>query len=208
MSTRGHELEEAHRRFAALHSCSLRTAQRNSKQRSGKWLEFLEKGVVMTVGKTSEDRGAAEEVVLPPAPESVNKAVGEMTPEEWAEAETWKLLRANAQRAQTCVDPLERSAAMRHHAELIGKWQGARRHRQLSEERARKVVPIEEFYLVKGIVARVAGLIAALPELAPMLNRANPMEARQGLMTWLENQFNPAVKNVEAECNQRLASAA
>jgi hypothetical protein len=40
------------------------------------------------------------------------------------------------------------------------------------------------------------------------LNRANPMEARQGLMTWLENQFNPAVKNVEAECNHRLASAA
>ena len=207
MSSRGHELEEAHRRFSSVHHCSLRTAQRNSKQRSEKWLKFLEGNVSTPVLKTTEQVPGVP-VELPPAPASVDKPVSELTPEEWAEAETWKLLRTNAQRAQTVADPLERSAAMRHHAELLTRWHSARRARQAAEERARKVVPVEEFDLVKAIVAQIAGLISSVVELAPMLNRGNPSEARQGLQAWLDNQFNPAVANLEAECNHRLQSAA
>ena len=200
-------MEDAHRRFAAAHHCSLRTAQRNSKSRSEKWLAFLEQGVSGGAVVKGESGGGSA-VVLPEAPESVDKPVSAMTPEEWAEAETWKLLRANAQRAQTVADAMERSAAMRHHAELLTRWHSARRARQMSEERARKVVPVEEFYLVKAIVALIAGLIASVVELAPMLNRGNPSEARQGLQAWLDNQFNPAVATLEAECNHRLQSAA
>lgn len=209
---RGHDLEEAHRRFVAARKCSMRTAQRHSKARTPEWIEFCEVGagaVAVTVANPGgQVGGGCGEVELPPAPESVNKPVSEMTPEEWAEAETWKLLRKNAQTAADSRDAMEKSAAMRHHAELLTRWQAARRGRQAAEERDRKVVRIEEFYAVKSVVARVAGLIAALPELAPMLNRADPGEARQGLLSWLENQFNPAVRSVEVECEHRLASAA
>lgn len=204
-AARGHELEELHRRFAAVNRCSMRTAQRNSKAKSAKWLEFLEAGGSVVAAASPPP---PMELVLPPAPKCVDKDPLMMTPEEWLEVETWELLRTNAQTAKTSTDMLERSAAMRHHAELGQKWLMARRARQAAEERANRVVPVEEFYLVKALVAQIAGMISSVLELAPMLNRNDPGEARRGLEAWLQNQFNPLVTQLESECDNRLAAAA
>lgn len=205
---RTHVNEEAHRRFAEAKGVSLRTAQRHSGKPSKEWIEFIQADHhKLIVGDEKKIPRLPAKSDLPPAPPSVNKERSAMTPEEWAEVEVYNLFRHYSNLAQTTESALDSSAYARHTAELFPKWLQARGARQKAEERARKVVPIGEFYTFKSIVARVAGLVQSIPELAHRLNPASPGLARDVLLAWQQQTFNPAVEAVARECDDKIISS-
>lgn len=209
MINRGHDLEQAHRLFSEAHGCTMRTAQRNSRQKSDKWIEFMKKrslalGLDVVPGIEKNPLGSK----LPPAPFCIVKPADKMSPEEFLEASLWQLLRINLHNAEHALDPIERSACARHVAELAQRWQSAKTARIEAEERAGKWPPVSEYFRIQNIGVRMKTIVEGILEHAAAFNRDNPLEARAALTDWLHNQYNPAVDHLHKECQLILDKVA
>lgn len=218
MASRSHENEDLHKRYMAARGCSLRTAQRHSATEHPEWQAWRHQDHLAIVTGTKKKSSPGNDMAAPSdagralrrieAPPALLTPEGERSPEEHVEVLMYNaLLDTNEQAAST--DTIITLGAYRTLAQVLPKYLAAKRAREQAEERARKVVPIEDFHLTTVLVRRMATVYEGIEELASRLNPSDPNLARQVLSDWRARSVVPAVQAVIDDCDKhRLAPPA
>jgi hypothetical protein len=152
-------------------------------------------------------RGAGAAVV---APEAMSKAPELRTVEEFAECEAWAgLVEAYRQMriAMQSGSSMEAVGFVKIAGDALKTYHLARDKRVRAEIEMGRLKPVSAWQGIKSGVAKVAGLVANLTEIAAAANPENPLVAMRAIENWLHGRFVPEVERIQSEVEGTLLAA-
>jgi hypothetical protein len=153
-------------------------------------------------------KGAVVPVVV--APEAMQKPPELRTVEEFLECEAFNgLVEAYRQMrlAMQSGASMEAVGFVKIAGDALKTYHLAREKRVRAEIEMGRLKPVSAWQGIKSGVAKVAGLVANLTEIAAAANPENPLVAMRAIENWLHGRFVPEVERIQSEVEGTLLAA-